>query len=385
MKQILVALFFFAVTNSYALTTTTTNGFETEVYGFLKLSTIYSDKALASYNNINQSAPTHAVARTRQSEETSRLSFQAQQSRVGVKLKKGDHISGKMEFDFIDTNKSSPTVQMNPRVRIAQTTYHDDKNQVIIGQDLDLFSPVTSYTFDYVGGYFMSGNVGFFRQQLQYLRTEDHWEFGGAVGMAGNNPAAIDGDLELKKSPTLAARASYLLNHGRVGLSAIYSEIYFSATNNESHKAYGLNTYYEQLFGKLGIKSEFYYGQNLANIAMLSIGKGTSAFDAKEFGGTLTVNVPVIDKHFIFGGIGGAFVENASETPSFNLDSTSKLITYPGIVKNISAKVGWDYHLTEDLSWMTEISRFDTKSKISTSEFQKNIAYMAETGVQLRF
>jgi hypothetical protein len=108
------------------------------------------------------------------------------------------------------------------------------------------------------------------------------------------------------------------------------------ATNNKSHKSYGVNAYYEQLFGKLGIKSEFYYGQNLANIATLSIGKGTSTFDAKEFGG-----------------MGAVFLEKASEAPSFTLDATSKLITYPGIVKNITAKVGWDYRVTEELSWMT--------------------------------
>jgi hypothetical protein len=39
----------------------TQKGFETEVYGFLRASSIYSSDALASYNNINLSAPTHAA------------------------------------------------------------------------------------------------------------------------------------------------------------------------------------------------------------------------------------------------------------------------------------------------------------------------------------
>jgi hypothetical protein len=93
------------------------------------------------------------------------MSFQTQQSRTGVNLKKDEHLSAKQEFDSIDFNKSSPTTQMNPRVRIA------------------------------------------------------------AVGMAGNNPGTIDSDLERGKSPTYSARASYALPAGRVGASAIYSRL----------------------------------------------------------------------------------------------------------------------------------------------------------------
>jgi hypothetical protein len=75
---------------------------------------------------------------------------------------------------------------MNPRVRIAAVSY-----------SWDLFSPVTSFTFDYSGLYFM----------------------------AGNNPGATDSDLELSKSPTYSARASYDLPAGRAGASAIYSRL----------------------------------------------------------------------------------------------------------------------------------------------------------------
>ena len=40
----------------------TLNGFAPTFYGFIKASSIYSTEALASYNNVNLSAPTHAVA-----------------------------------------------------------------------------------------------------------------------------------------------------------------------------------------------------------------------------------------------------------------------------------------------------------------------------------
>ena len=103
------------------------------MYGFLRASSIYSSEALASYNNINLSAPTHAATRTASTDKKGRLSFQTQQSRVGFKLKKGDQLSAKPEFDFIDFAKSSSTTQMNPRVRIAAVTYAWENQKVVIG------------------------------------------------------------------------------------------------------------------------------------------------------------------------------------------------------------------------------------------------------------
>ena len=149
-----------------AASASTQKGFEAEVYGFIKSSSIYSSEALASFNNINLSAPTHAVAQKNASDKVSRLSFQTQQSRVGFNLKKGDQLSAKLEFDFIDFAKSSPTTQMNPRVRIAAVNYVWENQKVIIGQDWDLFSPVTSFTFDYVGLYFMAGNTGSIKSRM---------------------------------------------------------------------------------------------------------------------------------------------------------------------------------------------------------------------------
>jgi hypothetical protein len=56
-------LFCFLALYIYSASAATQKGFETEVYGFLRASSIYSSDALASYNNINLSAPTHAAPR----------------------------------------------------------------------------------------------------------------------------------------------------------------------------------------------------------------------------------------------------------------------------------------------------------------------------------
>jgi hypothetical protein len=368
------------------------NGFDLTAYGFIKASAMYSTQGLASYNNINLSAPTNAAARIggRPQEKSSRMSFQTQQSRIGTTLKKGENLSARIEMDFIDFNKSSPTTQMNPRVRIASVTYAWDNHKVIVGQDWDLFSPVTSYTVDYVGLYFLAGNTGFMRQQAQYLNTQGQWEFGGALGMAGNNPGTADSDLEISKSPTYALRASRLLEKGRVGVSAIYGRLNYEtqATGpgaGTSHDAYAGNAFYEQVFQKFEVKTEAYYGQNLANLGSLSIGKGTSTSDVKEYGATLTGVLKVIDRHNFFGGVGFARIDNRSQMSPYALNPTTVGITAPGVRSNFLKRVGHDFRVTEDLSWLTEVSHYDTTSKISDNRYQRNGVWGLETGVQMRF
>lgn len=375
------------IISSTALSAATVNGFDLEAYGFLRVSSMYADSALASFNNINMSAPTHAAPQTRSQDKTSRMGFQTAQSRIGVNMKKGENLSAKLEFDFIDFNKSSPTTQMNPRVRIAAVTYAWENKKVVIGQDWDLFSPVTGFTFDYVGVFFHAGNTGFMRQQVQYLQTHGNWELGGALGMAGNNPGVTDGNLEASKSPTYALRLTRKLETGRVGISGIYAKLKYQegTQNGSSHDAYGGNAFYEHVLGKLSIKSEAYYGQNMNNIGTLAIGKGTDSSDVKEFGGTLTGNLVLSEKTGVFGGVGMAKVDNKSSLTPFAPQGTGAAITSPGLASNFLSRIGYEYKITPDFSWLTELSRYETKAKLADNGYQLNIAYGLESGIQLRF
>ncbi len=367
---------------------TSVNGFDLGVYGFIKSSATYADKALGSYNNINMSAPTHAVAQTRSQDRDSRFGFQTQQTRIGTTFTK-DKLSGKLEFDFIDFNKSSPTTQMNPRLRIAAVTYAwGDNNKFIIGQDWDLFSPVTSFTFDYVGLYFLAGNTGFMRQQAQYLKTLGSWEIGAALGMAGNNPGVTDSDLELGKSPTYSARVSKAIENGRTGVSVIYSTLHYATSNGSKRDAYGYNAFYEQRIGQFNLKSEAYYGQNLANLGTLSIGKGTNTSNANEYGGMLSGQYLMNETQTIFAGAGLAKIDNKGQLSPFALTSgtaSTQTISSPGIARNFLSRVGYEHKITPDLSWLSEISRYETSSKISSTEYDLQIAYGIESGIQLRF
>jgi hypothetical protein len=361
----------------------TAKGFEFEPYGFIKASSTYSDAALGTYQNINLAAPTHASAQIRSKDHSSRVSFQAQQSRFGTYIKKGE-ISGRFEFDFIDFNKSSPTTQMNPRVRIASVTYQlDNHSKFVFGQDWDLYSPVNSFTYDIVGLYFLAGNTGFMRQQFQYIYDSGNYEVGGAVGLAGNNPNPTDNDLELSKTPKFSFRVLKKLETGKVGVSAIYSSLAYQ-DNGSRHDTYAGNFFYERPVSDLQIKTEAYYGQNVSNIALLGIGKGTSRNDVREYGAHLTVTKKISDKYSLFGGAGGSFIDNRSAITPFSLNANESVANL-GIEKNIITRAGIDYKLTPDLSWVTEVTRFQTKTKLADNKYQLNVVPMLESGILLNF
>lgn len=326
-------------------------------------------------------APTHAVPDSIEKNKVSRASLQTQQSRIGFNLKK-EALSAKLEFDFVDFSKSSPTTQANPRVRIASVSYVKDNHKFIIGQDWDLFSPGTAFTYNYVGNYFLAGNVGFMRQQLQYLNTQGEMEYAAAVGMPGNNPGVTDADLELAKSPSYSLRVMRKLPYGKVGISGIYARLHFQ-DNSSTHDSYAGNIFYEQLISRITFKAETYYGQNLNNIGSLAIGKGTSTKDVKEYGGYLTASYNLDEKSFIFGGAGTAVADKASEVTAYSLNANG-IISNPGILRNLQTKLGYEYKVSPDFSLIGEVTRYETKIKEATRTSIMDV-YSVDAGIQLRF
>lgn len=366
-----------ATSNIWALTQ---NGFDIIPYGFIRASSSYSDAGLGSFNNSNMVAPTHAVPQLDNTSKDSRMSFQAQQTRIGVNLKKDKNITAKLEFDFVDFNKSSPTTQMNPRVRIASVTYEFEEHKFIIGQDWDFFSPVGAFTYNYVGNYFLAGNTGFMRQQVQYMNTQGAWEFGGAIGMAGSNPGVSEGDLELSKSPSYALRAMRKLSgNGRIGVSGIYARSHFEV-NNSSHDSYSGNFFYEQSLGRISLRSEFYFAQNLANLGALSIGRGTATSNVKEHGGFLSSSFKMTEKSDITAGIGFARIDNEKSVTPFAAGASASA----GILSNTVARLGYEYKVTTDLSLHCELSRYETKFKLAAKD-DMNITHQVDAGILLRF
>ena len=137
--------------------------------GFLKFGAVAASRAVDSFGNTNMSAPTVASSSNALGSNLARGTFQIAQSRFGAWIDQGK-VKGHLEFDLIDFAKASPVTQIFPRLRIADLDYQiDDSQTVSFGQDWDLFaSPYRPFTYNFVGFFFQSGNVGFMRNQVTY-------------------------------------------------------------------------------------------------------------------------------------------------------------------------------------------------------------------------
>lgn len=358
------------------------DGMEFRPYGFIKLSTLVSSSGVGSSNAFNQAASTQASPHLKNIDDDSRLTFQAQQSRIGFLISRSKEIQGKFEFDFVDSAKASPTVQMNPRVRVAAITINQDDYKIIIGQDWDLFSPMSPYSFNSVGNYFMNGNIGFFRQQIQYLSTKGKIDYGMALGLAGPNASAQDTDLEISKSPSYTGRIAYLLENGKIGISGLYTNYKYETVQGPRRDSFGISPYFEKKWGTFELRSEVYYGQNLANTGANALGRGTNDTNAKELGGFVSF-YKALEQFDLFGGAGIARITNPQEIKELQLNANNT-VTNPGALSNSSIRIGLRKEIFKDVDLLSELTRYETKYKLATGK-QINEAYVIETGVRLTF
>lgn len=187
---------------------------QVQLSGILKPSVVVST-GVESYQQPNSSAIT-APVNPLMVADPARLgtSFQAQQSRLRADVAVGADVSGRLEVDFIDFRKSSPTTGVNPRLRIAMVRYtpwRDGDSQLALelGQDWDLFAPLNPHTLNLVGAFFQSGNVGFMRQQARAVWTLPGVELAAALGAAAPNHEYRWAGVEHATSPAFALRLAH--------------------------------------------------------------------------------------------------------------------------------------------------------------------------------
>ncbi|MBY0516330.1 MAG: hypothetical protein K2P81_05445 [Bacteriovoracaceae bacterium] len=377
MKKILITALTLAAPFAFAETTFTP-------YGFIKVSGNYADKAVSSFNNVNMSAPTSAAPEdSSRLHSTSRSSFQAAQSRFGAVMKKSDKLSARLEFDLIDFTKSSPTTQMYPRVRRALVNYKKEDWSFDIGQDWDLFSPTTPYTYDIIGNYFNAGNSGFMRQQMQVHKQIGSWEISGALGMATSNPGTADSDLEIGKAPSYSVRILNSVNNYKYGVSGIYSNLQYTS-NNSRHESFAGNAFFEHEVSTFGIKAELFAGQNLSNLGALTLAKGTATADLREWGGFLSAQAKLNEEWKMFGGVGIDQIDNKGSLSPYAVAGTGTLSSL-GARKNGLTRLGVEHIIETDFSWITEISHFETSSMLAANSYKTTVANVLETGIMWKF
>jgi hypothetical protein len=131
---------------------------EATLYGRFKADVIYDTATM------NDASPWYVTA-----EDDDSLALTARETRLGVKFKQGDSLSGMVEWDFYGPhgataaeNKPGPLLrQMWAKMKL------NDEMSVLVGQTGDVFSPLLPAMLNYGWGW-NCGNPGYRRPQVRF-------------------------------------------------------------------------------------------------------------------------------------------------------------------------------------------------------------------------
>ncbi len=363
-------------------------------YGFLLPTFEVASSGVESFSQPNLTAYTAASNPVLGSSPTqARKGFHVSQSRFGF-LGKAAGAQGRFEFDIIDFKKASPTTGALPRVRRAvidmpvseATTLH-------FGQDWDIVSPMAPHTFNYVGHYFESGDIGFMRIQLAATIDSGTWQHAFALGLPGNNNDPADQLLELGRIPTLAWRETIHLGKGQVGWSVLAAFLRFDRAMGDLHAAGALTAFGELIPNEtLQLRMEAYVGRNTANLGMLGLAFGNKTATAvDEAGAYVTLRQSLGASAAVFAGVGGSWVLNPSSMLAAYVPAASPVLgnTGPGIEQNLTARVGYEHKLADALNFFAEVAALATRHHLAAADLANvspnQSAVLGQTGMQFNF
>lgn len=350
---------------------TTSSPIPVRFYGTLWTAATLSN-GIESFSNANASAPTAAANPvTLATADDTFLTFQVQQTRLGVWVGEGTPVRGQLELDFIHFDQSSPTTQAFPRLRIAEVSWQPSpSHRLFFGQGWDLYSPLAAHTVNMVGNYFTAGNSGFLRHQLGWVGTFGAFEVAVAVGLPGSNGAASFGNIELDAVPTGSMRVSMRATNAWVGVSFVGTELRCANANAVERRAsFGVNAFADLTFGPVNLRAETYYGTNLASLGALTLGVARMGQSVSEAGGWISARY-TNGKHQVYGGAGFAAVLEPSTlalgyTPATTTAAAARTpATGPGIEQNLALRVGYQIAPWRGLSLGVEPFMYRTRHKL---------------------
>jgi hypothetical protein len=365
-------------------------GLNADIYGFLKTGYTAARGGLESFGRQNASAPTAAslpLLAPKEGEWTS--TFQVAQSRLGVHMDPVPELRTTLEVDFINFDRSSPTVQALPRLRIATLQWKPNANQsVTIGQTWDLFSPLNGVHSNFVGNNFAAGNAGFMRQQVIWRGTFGALELGGAAGMPGANASADVGNLERGLVPTVALLAGVRPAKGlRLGVTGIGTQMLYGDAER-TRTSLGGNAWAEYKAHGWLVRGEGYVGQNLANLGLLTLSQGHMDADVREAGGWLALKKVVADEHVFHLTGGVAQVLNTEDMlVGYSAVGDGTFVRARGqglgIERNFTARAGYVWKFAPGASFFVEPLWFATLHKLNASERNLSPAQRQSAGLEL--
>lgn len=377
------------------------------VYGLVNPRFIASNSAVESYSQPNEVAITAAGNPVFSNmADRSRFTFQAAQSRIGFWANEKGALRAQLEFDFVDFTKATPTVASLPRVRIARADYAFAPGHMLsMGQDWDLHAPLNPHGINLVGGLFQAGNSAFMRQQLKYVYTQESLELGAAVGFPANNNSVKESMLEIGGIPTFALRGAYKFGTSKVGASVIGSQVPFALGAPEERTAASFSTVlYSELnpTPQTNVRVELNYGQNAANLGLLTLAQGYTAKDVQEVGGFLSARHLLNPQHAVFGMVGTQRVLNPADVlPSYSygnlapdapppaFSAATLAGSGPGMLHNTGMRLGYEFKPVGNVGLMVEgfyyHSRFRLQAVDEGRARRTGDALGLETGMLLTF
>lgn len=327
-------------------------------YGFINPTLIVTYGEPETFGRANAGALTAAANPVLDPvEEGLTKTLQVAQSRIGIKIESPHQVTGTLEIDFIDFQKSTPTLAMAPRLRVASVAAKLDENhQIVAGQLWDLHAYVQPFHTNFVGAHFQAGNSGFMRLQLQWLYNTPGLEVGAALGMPAANAGSVLSELERASLPTAATRLIFKLGEqgaSKVGASAIVGALELAP--DDLHLSFAGALLADLSAGALGVRAEAYMAQNASNISLLSLSHGHPAADLREVGGWLSALYALSPTHRLTATVGAARLLNDEDALPAYAPATpmtpvaAKPSQGPGIRSNLHARVGWVWTLRPGL------------------------------------
>jgi hypothetical protein len=378
-------------------------GVHIRLTGILHATTLVT-QGVQSFDNATAVAPTSSLnPAVFATPDLPNLSFQVQQTRLGMILGEGSPLRGQVEIDFTHFDQSSPTVQAFPRIRIASLDWNfAGDHHLFIGQTWDIFGnaigpQLLSHSFNLVGTLFRAGNIGFMRHQLGYHGRFGALDLAVATGLQGANVGPAFNNVEESLIPTGSVRVmAHLDERSVIGVSGLAAGLRFSKPDHpvQYRPAFGGELFADVSFGPLNLHAEAYMAQNLANMGALNLGYGRYGTDVVDAGGYLSARLTLprteAGEHSFTTMFGGASVLDPSRVvPGYTrTDPMAPLGTAnpalgPGIVSNLSAHLAWWYSPLRGFSLVLEPYVYRTHFQLADTDAAKLAAHRTAFGGQL--
>ena len=295
-----------------------------KVYGFGKFDYKYASRATTFFGTEGVRKPNAAKRQTESDDSHTRSAFQANQTRIGVKVKLGKKATAAIETDFDNSHGTDNTaVSDYLRLRQAYIIYRFTPSlEIFAGKKWDIFSPLVPKTFNVTSILFGAGNVGWIRDQagIHIKKKGDSNQFGlkAAIGNIGKDGGAgPKNTLVYNKSPLGIMQLYYKhkkvfsLYLSGIGGSVLYKNADLESTNtlddplqditslNPTDNTLLMPSKVRSFAGgvslgmmyniadKIKLTAEFQKGTNLGDLYALGNSKMTSKTEAARFNDTL--------------------------------------------------------------------------------------------------